>query len=65
MNTQPKPDKLQDILERADKQAAEWQKASGRAELRKEPATAIYFRNLAWQISNGRSWLDKPAADSK
>ena len=49
---------LQEILDRADEQARGWYAAADRAEIRNEPALAIYFRNQGWCIANGRQWLD-------
>jgi hypothetical protein len=51
-------DALQKVLVFAQQRAQAWLDAAVRAETRKEPALAIFFRNQAWRIENGRDWLD-------
>lgn len=51
-------DPMQKLLEHADHRAKCWREAADRAEIRNEPALAIYYRNQAWRIENGREWLD-------
>jgi len=46
------------VLEYARQRAQGWIDAAERAELRDEPATALFFRNAAWRIQNGREWLN-------
>jgi len=46
------------VLEYAQQRVQGWLDASDRAELRNEPAAAIFFRNAAWRIANGKEWLD-------
>ena len=48
----------QKVLEHADNRAQTWRDAADRAEIRNEPALAAYFRNIAWEISTGKNWLD-------
>jgi hypothetical protein len=51
-------DTLQRVLEIANERTKPWYDAADRAEIRSEPATAIFYRNIAWEIENGREWLD-------
>lgn len=48
----------QKVLALADTRAQVWLDASARAELRNEPVLAAMFRNLAWEISAEKNWLD-------
>lgn len=40
-------------------QAIMLRQSAERADRRKETALAILFRNEAWQLENGRLWLNK------
>ena len=51
-------DPLQRVLEIANERTKPWYDAADRAEIRNEPATAIFYRNIAWEISHGYEWLD-------
>jgi hypothetical protein len=57
--TAPKTKEPMDvILEYTQQRIQEWSDAAECAELRNEHATAIFFRNAAWRIANGKEWLD-------
>ena len=51
-------DPMDVVLEYAQQRARGWRDAADRAELRDEPAAALFFRNAAWMIENGKNWLD-------
>lgn len=51
-------DALQKILTFAQQRTQAWDEAADRADIRGERTTAIYFRNQAWRIANGKEWLD-------
>jgi len=48
----------QKVLEFFAARTKPWYEAADRAEIRSEPALAIYYRNQAWRIENGKEWLD-------
>jgi hypothetical protein len=48
----------QKVLDFAITRTKAWDDAANRAEIRNEPALAIYYRNQAWRIANGKEWLD-------
>jgi hypothetical protein len=48
----------QKVLDHAINRTKEWEDAAQRAELRGESALAMYYRNQAWRIENGKEWLD-------
>lgn len=48
----------QKLLDHAAARTKAWEDAAERADIRNEPALAIYYRNQAWRISAGREWLD-------
>ena len=48
----------QKVLEHAAARTRPWYEAANRAEIRNEPALAIYYRNQAWRVENGKEWLD-------
>lgn len=39
-----------------------WRDAADRAEIREEHVAAIFFRNLAWEIEHGNTWLGSQKA---
>jgi hypothetical protein len=51
-------DPIQLIAEFISARTQPWYEAADRAEIHNEPALAIYYRNQAWRIENGREWLD-------
>lgn len=48
----------QKLLDYAIHHTKAWRDAAERAEIRGEPALAIYYRNMGWMIENGKNWLD-------
>ena len=52
------PNELQLLLEQTNKAAKEWHDMADRAEIHGNTASAIYYRNQAWRIENGREYID-------
>lgn len=52
---------VQILDQTASKQAQDFRADAERAEIREEPALAVYYRNLAWLLENGHEWLDDVA----
>lgn len=48
----------QKMLDFAIHRTKAWHDAANRAEIRGETSLAIYYRNQAWRIENGKEWLD-------
>ena len=48
----------QKVLQHAANRTKAWDDAADRADLRNEPVLAMYYRNVAWEISTGKNWLD-------
>ena len=48
----------QKVLDHAINRTKAWEDAAQRAEIRGEPVLAVYYRNQAWRIENGKEWLD-------
>lgn len=46
------------MLEYARQRAQGWRDAADRAEIRNEPVLAIIYKNIAWEIFAGETWLD-------
>jgi hypothetical protein len=50
--------KEQKMIDFAIARTKAWHDAAQRAEIRNEPFLAMYYRNQAWRIENGKEWLD-------
>jgi hypothetical protein len=47
----------QRVIDYAIDRTKAWHDAAERAEIRNEPALAMYYRNQAWRIETGKEWL--------